>query len=304
MSNIFGGIKGSKQRVSSRSESRPFFRSTGYSSWDEDSRRFTLDPSIRRIEDDALEKYASLYGDFGNASNRFLNQSSDLRSRVLGNQGSYLKAVLSPIRERFSALRGQTQQNLGLRGLSGSTFMNDTLSDIDSRASREESNAMALANQDLFRMEAGLNQAELDALNQAAAQRAAITGESLEVARARAARELGIFGLGSQTSGTQSGRSKSYEFGFGTPGGGGGAGTSGLCWVADELYGAGSDSAIKLRKFANAHLGENSSLGLFLDEYKKYGKKWAQMIQHDKKLRSFAKNLWDIMLKMSDKDGI
>ena len=221
MSKLFGSISGSKQKVSSQAESSPFFRNTGYSSFDPSSRRFTLDPSIRGMEDAVTQNYASLYGDFGNAADRFLNQSSGLRSRMFGNQGGYLNAVLSPIRERFSKLRGETQQSLGLRGLSGSTFQNDALRDIDTQASREEANTTALANQDMIRMESGLNESELNALNQAAAQRAAITGETMEVARARAARELGIFGIGQQTSGTQSGRSFGYQLGFGggSPGG-------------------------------------------------------------------------------------
>lgn len=221
MSRAFGSLTGSKQKVSSQSESAPYFRDTGFSSWDPSSRRFTLDPSIRGMEDDATQRYASLYGDFGNASDRFLNQSSGLRTRMFGNQGGYMNAILSPIRERFSALRGQTQQNLGLRGLSGSTFMNDSLRDIDTQASREEANASALANQDMIRMEQSLNESELNALNQAAAQRAAITGETMEIARARAARELGIFGIGNQSSGTQTGKSIGFQLGFGggSPGG-------------------------------------------------------------------------------------
>lgn len=221
MSRALGSLTGSKQKVKTEGQSSPFFRDTGYSSFDPGSRRFTLDPSIRGMEDTATQNYAGLYGDFGNAADRFLNQSSGLRSRMFGNQGGYLNAVLSPIRERFSRLRGETQQNLGLRGLSGSTFQNDALRDIDTQASREEANTTALANQDMIRMEAGLNESELNALNQAAAQRAAITGETMEVARARAARELGIFGLGQQTSGTQSGKSIGFQLGFGQPKSGG-----------------------------------------------------------------------------------
>lgn len=191
-------IGGSKSRSSSRSksESSPYFRNTGYSSFDPKTRVFSLDPSIRAAEDTANQRYASVYGDFGNASDRFLNQSSGLRSRLLGNEGGYLKAVLDPIRERFSALRGQTQQDLGLRRLSGSTFANDSLRDIDTQASREEANASSLAKQELIRMESALNESELSALNQAAAQRAAVTGESLDVAKLRAARELEIFKIG------------------------------------------------------------------------------------------------------------
>ena len=207
-------LGGSSSKGSSKTKTSPFFRDTGFSSFNKKSRKFTLDPSIRSAEEGANQKYAGLYGDFGNAADRFLNQSSGIRSRLLGNQGGYLNSVLSPIRERFSALRGQAQQDLGLRGLSGSTFANDTLRDIDTQASREEANTTALANQDILRIEQGLNESELNALTQAAAQRAAVTGETIEVAKARAARELGIFGLGNQSSGTQRNRSFGFEGSF------------------------------------------------------------------------------------------
>lgn len=221
MGSISGKLGLSKQKGNSRSKSSPFFRDTGYSSFDKKSRKFTLDPSIRLAEDSASQQYAGLYGDFGSSADRFLNQSSDLRGRLSDNRQGYLSSILSPIRERFSSLRGQAQQDLGIRRLSGSTFANDTLRDIDTQASREEANATALANQDLIRIEQGLNESELQALNTAAAQRAAITGESLDVAKTRAARELAIFGLGSDTKNkaTQRGTSFSLDGTFKAGGG-------------------------------------------------------------------------------------
>lgn len=189
MSASFG-----RKKQSQSGSSKPFFKSTGYSSYN--GKKFTLDPSIRRMQDTASQKYASIYGDVGQATDRFLTQNKSLRDRFMGDSGSFMESRLRPVRERFNSLRGEVQQNLGQRGLSGSSFQNNALSDIDKEASMAEGDALAQANQERFMSEAGLNESELNALNQSAAQRAALTGETLEVARMRLAQEMGIFGLG------------------------------------------------------------------------------------------------------------
>lgn len=193
-------IGGSKSK--SQGSSKPFFRDTGYSSWS--GKKFTLDPSIRSIQDQAMGQYAGIYGDIGQNTDRFLNQSSGLRDRFIGNQGAYVNARVNPIRERFGNLRAQVQQDLGRRGLSGSSFMNDSLRDIDTQAGIQEGDARAIATQEAAQFENQLNAQELDALNQAAANRARVTGETLEVARLRVAQEMGILQLGTKQQGSTS----------------------------------------------------------------------------------------------------
>lgn len=198
-----------KKKSSASQQSRPYFTDTGYSSISGTSIR--LDPSIRRIQDRAMGDYASIYGDVGNATDRFLTQSSDLRGRYGGNAGAFMTARTNPVTERFSNLRGQVQQNLGRRNLSGSSFQTQSLRDIDTIAAREEGDARALATQELAGFEASLNAQELTALNQKAAIRAQITGESLEVAKARLLQELSAFGLGQNVTGSSTTR----DFGLG-----------------------------------------------------------------------------------------
>ena len=198
-----------KGKGSSSSRSAPLFSNTGRSSWRYGAGsgygELTLDPSINRLQDEALGKFAGIYGDIGQSTDRFLNQSSSLRSRFLGNEGAYMNARVNPIRERFGNLRAQVQQDLGRRGLSGSSFMTGSLRDIDTQAGIQEGDARALAINEAAQFENQLNTQELEALNQAAANRARVTGETLEIARARLAQEMGILSLGTNQQGSQSG---------------------------------------------------------------------------------------------------
>lgn len=124
-----------------------------------------------------------------------------------------MEARVRPVTERFGNLRTQTQQDLGRRGLAGSSLQIDALRNIDREAATAEGDARALATQELAGFEAGLNAQELQALNQQAAMRAQVTGESLEVAKMRLLQELSSLGLGSQTdaSGSSTTRLKTFD---------------------------------------------------------------------------------------------
>ena len=196
-------IGGSRSRQSQQQSSRPFFTDTGNSSYS--GTKFTLDPSIRRLQDEALGRYAGIYGDVGQNTDRFLTNSKSLRDRFLGNQGDYVNARVNPIRDRFANLRSQVQQDLGRRGISGSSFMTGSLRDLDTEAGIQEGNARALATNEAAQFENQLNAQELDALNQAAANRARLTGESVEIARMRLAQEMGIFSIGTEQQGSAKG---------------------------------------------------------------------------------------------------
>ena len=122
-----------------------------------------------------------------------------------------MNARLNPIKQRFSMLRDQTQQGLGQRGLSGSTFMNEALTNVDTTAGRELGDAGALATQEMAQFESGLNAQELQAFNQKASMFAELNGVSLEVAKARLIQELETFKLGSQKDSSQTVREKSFD---------------------------------------------------------------------------------------------
>lgn len=211
MSLKLGGSKGR-----STSTTKPYFNDTGYSTIK--GRKITLDPSIRKLQDEALGNYASIYGDVGNSTNRFLTQSSALRDKFAGNEGAFMNARVNPVKQATASTLGRVQQDLGRRRVGGSSFAYGTLRDIQTQGAREEGDAAALATGDIANFENTLNTQELQALNQKAQALASITGENVQMARDRLLREMQALGLGSQTNQSMSQISASGEAKFKMPG--------------------------------------------------------------------------------------
>lgn len=201
-----------KQSTNVNQSTSPYFTDTGFSTTN--GRSVRLDPSIRGIQDSALQNYAGLYGDFGNATDRFLTQSKGLRDSYLGNQGVLMESRLRPIREQYNQLYSNTQQDLGRRGVGGSSFGYNTLRDIRSEQALREGDVRAETTAQMAELENTLNNQELQALTSAAQQRAQVTGETLEVAKARLAQEMGLLGLGSQTTGNTVTAGNSTQWGL------------------------------------------------------------------------------------------
>lgn len=258
----------------------PYFTDTGYSNIR--GSRISLDPSIRALQDSSLQNYASIYGDVGRATDQyvtglstlrgkyfnpggtfdslsdearaatggFVQNVGDIRSKYLGNEGALMQARVNPVIQARERLRADTQQNLGSRGLGGSSFYGLSMRNIDLDSAREEADARALATDESLRANLGLSEAELtarrggveqlaglsdqaiktqlglsdaelNAVNTQAQQRAQLTGETLEVAKARLLHELELFKLGARKSGTgeetgqETGKSKETGFGLG-----------------------------------------------------------------------------------------
>lgn len=202
-------IGGSKQKQGSNVTNQPYFTNTGYSSTSGST--FNLDPSIRRIQDTALQQYAGQYGDIGAATNKYLTGIGDLRTKYLGNEGALMNARLRPVLENNAAMIGGVQRNIGLRGISGSSFADQALTNARTTAGRNESDARALGTQDMASFEKNLTDSEYNAFNQKAQQLAAVTGMTLDIAKARLAQEMSIFQLGTNQQGSGWGSSLNWE---------------------------------------------------------------------------------------------
>lgn len=208
MGSITSAFQQKKNKNTVDSTNSPFFKNTGYSSVTGDT--LHLDPSIRGIQDTALQQYAGQYGDIGEATNKYITGLRGIRSSYLGNEGALMKARLRPVQEQNAAMLGQTQRNVGLRGLSGSSFGEQAMTNASTTAGRNEADARALATVDMANFEKGLTDSEYNAYMAKAQQLASITGMSLEVAKARTAQELSILGIGSQTQDTAYGKSQDF----------------------------------------------------------------------------------------------
>lgn len=157
--------------------------------------RLMLDPSIRSLQDQGLNRANGIYGDVGQATDRFLTGSQGLRSMIEGSRGSYAQARVNPILERYASLRGRAQQDLGQRQIGGSSFGYNTMRDIESAAGREEGDARAIAERESFDSLRGLNQDDLGAVMGRASAQAGLNNENYQVAAARLQQELASLGL-------------------------------------------------------------------------------------------------------------
>lgn len=176
--------------------------STGFS--DLGNKKLTLDPTIRNLRNQSLDTISGGVGTFGQSI-------SGLRQRLLDNATGLEAARVNPVLRAAAEREGQIRSNLGRRGLGGSSFMQSALDRSAQEFGVRESDARALAQQELVQALLGLDQAGLGATgmlgtaqNQAAQQ---ILDQEMNALN---------FGKGQQSSSS----SRSFNFGLGSFGGG------------------------------------------------------------------------------------
>lgn len=155
------GVLGQIQRQAGMSQYRgPRDYSTGYSS--AAGGQVSMDPSIRRLQDEALQRTNALYGDVGQASSQYVSRLGDIRRRgeavtgeyvtgqkglrgqYEGNQAGYIQARVNPILQQSALRRGELQRAHGLRQIGGSSFANQDYTNLSLDTARAEAEARAL----------------------------------------------------------------------------------------------------------------------------------------------------------------
>lgn len=221
--------------------------------------KVSIDPSIRELQDKGLNGANAIYGDIGNATSRYLSSNDSIRSglgtaatdfgnnsasvkndllslrdrltaqqdSLSGNNNAYVQARVNPITRQFGSLRAATQQNLGQRGLGGSSFYDQSMRNIATDQGLQEGDARAIAqnealnaenqsiqasrgitsdisgvNKDVFNSQMsslasqyGINSDELGAAFQRAASQSQLNNENYSVAQQRLTEELSALGL-------------------------------------------------------------------------------------------------------------
>ena len=109
----------------------------------------TIDPTIRRSQDEALTTY--------------LGQNAETRKRFTGNQSAFRQARVDPMQRQMAMRRSEIQQDQGLRKISGSSFAQDTMTGFDADSQRSIGEASAQAEMEDLQALAGLDQASLEA---------------------------------------------------------------------------------------------------------------------------------------------
>ena len=210
---------------------------TGYSS--AINGNVTMDPSIRAIQDQAMARNAGLYGDLNTGGAEIMNNLRGTRSRFQGNQSAYIESKLNPMRQEYAQREGALQRNIGLRGLTGSSFGQQSLDSFSTEKNRGLGDARAQAEFENLSALTGIDAQMAQTMFGKVGQQMQLNGMDLDTAKARLAGELQALGVGQAQINTmvnafESQQNRAFQErkaiadsimqGFSMGGGGGGAG--------------------------------------------------------------------------------
>ncbi len=202
MSIDFGFGK-SKNKTSEQSS--PYFRSTGFSSYDPFSRKLTLDPSIRALQDEGINRARGMMGEVGGAVSGYRDKLLGVRSRLEGNASPLTEARVNPIRQQNAQRQGALQRSLGLRNVSGSSFADQSMNNLAFESGRAEGDARALAEADNISAITGIDKDIVSSVMQKVQLEAQLNGYTTDIANQRLQQELAAFGLGRDSTSTSRG---------------------------------------------------------------------------------------------------
>lgn len=148
-------------RKTSRSSTTPLFKGTSNSSVD--GGIVSLDPTIRSLQERGITGVGDASRALGEATGRFGSSLGDLRSKLFSGLDPYLEARVSPLKEQQALSEGAAVRNLDRRGLSGSSFRDQTLAGIATDFGRQIADQRALGTQESLRTALDIDQMLLEA---------------------------------------------------------------------------------------------------------------------------------------------
>ena len=189
-----------KQRTNSLLSKDEFFAEkpwantmgTGYSTLKEG--QLTLDPSIRSIQEQALSRNTNLYNELGESGKNILGNLQGLRGRYEGNAAAYTQARVNPLESELTTRQGELQRNIGLRGLSGSSFGEGALTNFSTDKQRALGDARAQAEMENLQAITGIDAQMAETLFNKTSQQMQINNMDLDTAKTRLAGELQAMG--------------------------------------------------------------------------------------------------------------
>lgn len=187
----------------------------------------TIDPRIRAMREQGLANlpgYRSQYQTASDTLNQGLGQVtggySDMLSRLSGNQNPFMQARVNPLLASAAQSRGQLVSGLTNRGLGGSSFFGQSLSNFEDATGRRIGDAGALATQEsLAAQNQGLAGLGAAYGNQFAGQQAGIMGQQsidkayTDIAQMNLEQELKALGLSTPDTGAITDAAKARLFG-------------------------------------------------------------------------------------------
>jgi hypothetical protein len=209
-----------------------------------------LDPRIREIQEQGLSKNNNLYNELGAEGQSILGNLRNTRSRYEGNQSAYIKSQTNPIEQELTQRQGGLERSIGLRGVAGSSFGDQSLTNFGVEKERAISDTRAKAEMENLQALTGIDSQYAQTLFTKVQQQAALTGADNETAKAMLMQEMQALGLDQKQSEAMAKTYEEYQRRLLTAGpyesgasgsaeGGGGGGSSIICTAMNEAYGFG-----------------------------------------------------------------
>jgi hypothetical protein len=155
-----------------------------------------IDPRIREIQEQGLSRNSNLYNQLDEGGREIMGNLRGTRSRYEGNRSAYMESQLNPVQQEYATRQGGLERNIGLRGLSGSSFGQQSLDSFATEKNRGISDARAKAEFDQLAAVTGIDSQMASTLFNRVNQQVAINGMDNDTAKAMLAQELSALGVG------------------------------------------------------------------------------------------------------------
>lgn len=158
----------------------------------------TLDPRIREIQEQGLARNTNLYNQLDEGGREIMGNLRGTRSRYEGNQSAYMQSRINPVEQEYATRQGGLERSIGLRGIAGSSFGDQAMTNFATEKQRGIGDVRAQAEMENLQAITGIDAQMTSTLFQKASQQAALTGMDNETAKAMLQQELAALGLGTQ----------------------------------------------------------------------------------------------------------
>lgn len=158
----------------------------------------TLDPSIRALQEEGLGQIRQQYGDVTQYGDELIANTRGLRERYLGNESAYTQSLINPLLAQVSQRRGELQRSIGTRGLAGSSFGEQAMTNFDIDTQRTLQDARSQAEFSNLQALTGIDSQLAQFMFGKVSTQSALTGMTLQEAQNRLKQEMDALGLGTQ----------------------------------------------------------------------------------------------------------
>jgi hypothetical protein len=231
-------------------------RSTGLSNINPRGGTVYIDPRIRAMREQSLANIPGYQQQLSGAYGNYMGQLGGLYNQLGSNANPFLQAQTAPLMQAQAQASGNLTRDQGMRGISGSSFGDQALTNLNTDYGRAIGNAGALATQQTIGAQEGLAGQMFGAAGTNVAAQQGLQGQYASVANQNLAQELSALGLsqadiGSILQGGQLGASA--QAGYGQAIG------QGLGSMGQLMYGL-SPYYRNLGSSTNVGLGQSASL--------------------------------------------